>query len=706
MACVTSNPTFVNRVNAFLRIRHVVTSRVMGHERRAPTSTAEISRFRVAFADGPNPSVGIALAFFPFMRFQFSGLGVPAVAVLLVMALCPAILFAGTRVVPRGGNLQSALNAAVPGDVVLLEAGAEYVGNFVLPVKSGDAPIVVRTMPSALLPLDGVRIQPGHASLLARIRSSNAMAALRTAAGAHHWEFHYVEFGANAGGYGDILQLGDGSTSQNTLDKVPHHLVLAHVYVHGDPLLGQKRCVSLNAAHVTIRDSYIADCKGVGMDTQAIGGWNGPGPYVIENNYLEGAGENVMFGGADPAIPNVVADGVVFRRNHVSRPLAWREPIVPMPQGILASTQAGGSLAAGVYAYRVVARRPVGQGTIGRSTASVETTVTVTADGGAVHLVWQAVPDATEYRVYGRTPGAQSTYWTVATPSFVDRGSGGAAGAVPTSKGTVWSVKNLFELKSARNVVVDANIFEHHWQDAQPGYAFVLTPRSGGTCSWCVVEYVRFENNLVRRVAAGFNILGYDDPSRPTRQTRQIVIRNNLFSEISTSYGGPGWFLLIGNGPREIVVDHNTISHSGSAIIYVYGGTESAPRVVYGLRFTNNAVRHNTYGIAGMFFSYGNAILQRYFPDGVVAGNYIAGAPASRYPAGTRTTGRFEDEFVEALVANYHLRETSQLRGTATDQGDIGADIGTTLGEVGNVEAGLPPAAAVTAPSGLRIVTP
>ena len=115
---------------------------------------------------------------------------------------------------------------------------------------------------------------------------------------------------ANQGGYGDILQIGDGSSAQNSLAKVPHHIVLNHLYVHGDRLLGQKRCIALNAAAVTIRDSYIADCKAVGQDSQAIGGWNGPGPYTIENNYLEAAGENFLLGGADPAITNLVADGV------------------------------------------------------------------------------------------------------------------------------------------------------------------------------------------------------------------------------------------------------------------------------------------------------------------------------------------------------------------------------------------------------------
>ncbi len=279
---------------------------------------------------------------------------------------------------------------------------------------------------------------------------------------------------ANQNGYGDLIQIGDGSSAQNTIDKVPHDFVLSHLYVHGDPLVGQKRCVSLNAATVTIRDSHISDCKGVGNDTQAICGWNGPGPYLIENNYLEGAGENVMFGGADPAIPNLVADGITFRHNLVSRPMSWRDPIISAPKNPSGTSMAGGALAPGSYAYRIVARRGVGQGTIGRSTPSVEVTVSVSAPASAVRLTWQPVAEATEYQVYGRTAGAQGAFWTVNGTEFTDTGSAGTAGAVPTSPGTVWTVKNLFELKNARTVVVEDNIFENHWKDAQPGYAIVL----------------------------------------------------------------------------------------------------------------------------------------------------------------------------------------------------------------------------------------
>jgi hypothetical protein len=638
------------------------------------------------------------------MRSPADRLGAPILSVLFVALFCPSVVVADTRLVRRGDNLQTALNAARPGDVLVLDAGAEFVGNFVLPLKDGDAPIVVRSAPSDQLPAEGVRIQPSHVPLLARLRSPNTATALRTAPGAHHWELRYLEFAANEGGYGDIIQLGDGSSAQNTLDKVPHHLVLGHLYVRGDRLLGQKRGIALNAAHVTIRDSFIADCKAVGIDSQAIGGWNGPGPHLIENNYLEGAGENVLFGGADPAITGLVASDITFRRNLVSRPLAWRDPIIATPVGVSATPDAGGALPAGSYSYRIVARRSVGQGTTGRSTASAEVSATV-GDGGMVRLNWQRVPDATEYRVYGRVAGAEAAFWTVTTNTFIDLGADGTPGAVPTTGGTLWSVKNLFELKNARNVTVEDNVFENHWKESQSGYALLLTPRnSGGACTWCVVQDVRFEHNVVRHVAAGINLLGYDIASRPTRQTSGVVLRNNLFYDISGSYGGGAWFLLIGDEPRDITIDHNTVSHSGTTFIFAYGGTSSDPREMYGVRITNNAVRHATYGINGEFFGYGNGVISAFFPGSTVTANFLAGGSASRYPSGNQTAGAFDAQFVDAAGGDFTLRGDSALRGAATDGGDIGADMGSVVARTQGVETGTP-GISIAAPTNLRVVS-
>ena len=618
---------------------------------------------------------------------------------------------AATIYVGAGDSLQGALNAAQGGDTILLAQGVEFVGNFVLPVKSGSDWITLRSSaPDAVRPGAGVRIHPAHARLLARLRSPTLdTPALRTAPGAHHWDVRYLEFGANPGGTGDVIQIGDGSSAQNALELVPHHIVLSHVYVHGDPLIGQKRCIGLNGADVTISDSYIAECKSATQDAQAIAGWNGPGPFTIENNYLEGSGENVMFGGSDPSIPDLVPSDIVFRRNHVSRPMSWMDPIVPTPQGVTAAAEAGGTLPAGTYGYRVVARRIVGKDTVARSTASAEVIAAVEGDaGGSVRIHWEAVPDAVEYLVYGRAGGVQTIFWRVTTTEFVDTGGSGSSGTVPTSAGTTWVVKNLFELKSARNVLVEGNVFANHWKDDQPGWAIVFTPRnSGGGCTWCIVEHVAFQYNLLTNVAAGFNVLGYDSPG-VTRQTNDIRIVHNEVV-MSTSLGGNGWFVQMGDEPRDMKFCHNTIDSNGSTVMYAYGGSSTDPREILGMEFAGNAARHGSFGINGMYFSFGTAILNGWYPGYKFEKNYLAGATLSRYPAGTIiNVTPFENQFVDTAAGDYTVRTGSPLQGAGpTTAGLCGAaadilphpDIGADHATLSARAAGVRPAPPVDVPA-------
>src|SRR5262249_9308372 len=121
----------------------------------------------------------------------------------------------------------------------------------------------------------------------------------------------------------NLVEFGGAGTSQSSLSGVPHNLVIDRCYLHGDPSFGHRRGVSLNSASSKILNSYFKDFKGVNQDTQAIEGWNGPGPFLIENNYLEAAGENILFGGSDPSIPDLVPSDIVIRRNLISKPTAW-----------------------------------------------------------------------------------------------------------------------------------------------------------------------------------------------------------------------------------------------------------------------------------------------------------------------------------------------------------------------------------------------
>jgi len=234
---------------------------------------------------------------------------------------------AATIVVPAGGDLQAALDNAQPGDVIALAPNATYVGNFVLPNKGAitDYITIRSAAPDASLPPAGVRMKPSYAALLPKIKSSNNMSALRTATAANHWKLMFLEFQANVNGYGDIISLGAGDNTQTQLSQVPYALVLDRLYVHGDPLVGQKRGIALHSRDTDVINSWVSDCKVVGQEAQAISGFNGPGNYLIENNYLEAAGENVVFGGSDPAIVGLTPSNIVIRGNTLSKPLAWRD---------------------------------------------------------------------------------------------------------------------------------------------------------------------------------------------------------------------------------------------------------------------------------------------------------------------------------------------------------------------------------------------
>ena len=100
------------------------------------------------------------------------------VGLCLALALfLPRPSAAATISVPAGGNLQAAIDAAKPGDVIELAAGATFDGPFKLRAKAGmsaTSRITIRSVMSSGLPAAGVRITPAAAPLLANIRSTTA----------------------------------------------------------------------------------------------------------------------------------------------------------------------------------------------------------------------------------------------------------------------------------------------------------------------------------------------------------------------------------------------------------------------------------------------------------------------------------------------------------------------------------------------------
>jgi Ricin-type beta-trefoil lectin domain-like/Right handed beta helix region len=224
--------------------------------------------------------------------------------------------------VPAGGDLQAALNAAHSGDTINLAAGATYTGNFRLAPNAGPAWITIQSSAMNSLPGAGVRVSPDQAGAMARIITPNAASAVQITTGANYYRFVGIEFSVAPGIYiQDVIQAGMGY--EPSTDQLPHDLDFDRDYIHPDASAGGKRGIALNGGSTTVENSYVSGFWSTGQDTQALAGWNGPGPFTITNNYLEAGTEIIAFGGAIPSISGVVPSNILIQGNRFYKPLSW-----------------------------------------------------------------------------------------------------------------------------------------------------------------------------------------------------------------------------------------------------------------------------------------------------------------------------------------------------------------------------------------------
>ena len=233
--------------------------------------------------------------------------------------------------VPANANLQQFLDAAQPGDTLVLPAGATYTGNFVLPVKvarlgtSADY-ITIRTAGFGRRSA-GQRVSPSNASAMAKIADSgnNGLPAFLAPIYSHYWRLVGLEIfpATPQTQIYDLIDIGSFDSDQNTLDKAPQHFVFDQCYIHGWPNVNFKRGIAMNGGDISVTNSWISDFHSDFQEGQGLAEGNGPGPFQIINNYIEGAAENIIFG-SPSSIPGLVPTGIQIRQNYLYKPLSLK----------------------------------------------------------------------------------------------------------------------------------------------------------------------------------------------------------------------------------------------------------------------------------------------------------------------------------------------------------------------------------------------
>ena len=472
--------------------------------------------------------------------------------------------------VPADGNLQAAIDAAQPGDELLLPPGAAYYGNFYLRNKGASGSwITIRTdLSDAAIGAPGTRMTPSRAAnaRLAKIVTPNIYSAITSELGANHYRFTGVEIavGSSVTDMNALVRLGESEVTQNSMSSIANNLVLDRTYIHGNPTGQLKRCVMLNSATTAIVDSWLGDCHSNVSDSQAILGWNGPGPYLIQNNHLEAGHEVIMFGGNGTTIQGVSPSDITIRGNHIMRPASWKG---------------------------------------------------------------------------------------------------------------VWQVKNLIESKHARRVLIEGNVIENTWADAQAGFAFVLkSENQNWDTPWTQTSDITIRYNKIRNVGGAFNIAA--SPSgAPALPTTRLVITDNVIENVGVGqFGGDGRTFQLLSGISDIVLMHNTVvSAAGANPATIYFGGPGISRLVV----HSNVLHHGYAGVKGDATGEGTASLNTFAAGALFSNNAMAyGGSAGTYPANNWFPATLSDiGFVNLAGGDYHLSSSSSYANKGYDGRNIGADI-------------------------------
>ena len=281
-----------------------------------------------------------------------------------------------------------------------------------------------------------------------------------------------------------------------------------------------------------------------------------------------------------------------------------------------------------------------------------------------------------------------------------------------------YDVKNLIELKNGQRVLIDSNILDTTFAQAQDEAIIMncdLTWPVQSTPQTCTD--LTITNNLVEHAPMFGVIAG----SGTTQTGQRILVRNNIALDISAvKWGGPGSSFQI-QRTNFLTIDHNTILNTP-----LYNGIEFAdalPSTNTNFQYTNNfqygspfangmnpgqtiaEIAAAIYGaniLVGDYWTYNNALKLQNEPayptvSGAVAPGILSlSSPgctlnskviATCWPLDWALVGfiDFAGGSTGTNIAGLTLSSTSPYKHKGTDGADVGADIATVIAAINGI---------------------
>jgi hypothetical protein len=191
------------------------------------------------------------------------------------------------------------------------------------------------TLQSAYTFDPNVRVSPADAGNMPKLIAPDSGSVIATDAtapangqhpgAAHHYRFIGFEITVAPGNTMNYALVGFGTYKETDTADLPHDIEIDNCYIHGGD--GEMvRGIFMNGSNLTAKSNYIANIKSTFMEANAIylGNVTAASNTLIENNYLEGAGETICIDCAGTSMPNLTPGGITIRHNYFFKPPAWQ----------------------------------------------------------------------------------------------------------------------------------------------------------------------------------------------------------------------------------------------------------------------------------------------------------------------------------------------------------------------------------------------